>query len=56
MSQPGPRPSIPNLFQPSLLEWRAKYLAAKAAQTAASNGQPAAARPAAVRRRPQPRR
>jgi len=50
MSQTDARPTIAALFKPSLLEWRAKYLAAKAAQPASSPQ--SAPRPAPTRRRP----
>ena len=53
MTRPDARPTIPALFKPSLLEWRAKYLADKAAQAGTSSSPPpTSAQPLAARRPP----
>ena len=44
------RPALNNLFRPSLLAWRAKHQAEKAAQAAKPGQQPAAKPPQLVRR------
>jgi hypothetical protein len=49
------RPAVNNLFRPSLLAWRAKYLADNAKLPEAPANKPATATQAKLPRRPAPR-